>query len=353
MRKGLFIVCLMLAAWGLASMATPVLTVDEPEYDYGSVGLGYMVKHTFVLQNTGDEVLNIVYVRASCGCTTTDLPTSSLAPGESVPLEVLVLADHGTSKNVSIYVHTNAPDTSGNANDDRMDFDIKLVVKGIITPGQEYTIAPYEVIDNMMILVDLREPAAYAANHLIGAINIPASQLEGRLDSLQKNAWIVVYDLAGEAADAAIQTLLSAGYMSSFYLVGGLSHWVAVHEDRYLVHETPLPEAGGSSTGGSSGRPYDQGKFMSDFRVVIDLRDADAYADGHLANAMNISIGQLSQWFDRFPKEKHVVVYDDDGTSAMAAYHVLQNAGFKYASVLLGGLNEWIYQYGDAYVLSE
>jgi rhodanese-related sulfurtransferase len=352
MRKALLIGCLVLAVWGGVAVASPQITVDQPEYDFGSIGLGYMVKHTFVLQNTGDEVLNIVYVRASCGCTTTDLPASSLAPGESVPLEVLVLADHGTSKNVFIYVHTNAPDSAGNANDDRMDFDIKLVVKGAITPGQEYNMAPFEVANDMMILVDLRDAAAYQANHLMGAINIPANELADRMGSLQKGARIIVYDLAGEAADAAVQTLLNSGYMSSFYLQGGLSRWVAVQGDRFLIYETPLPASGGSITGGSSGRPYDLGTLRTEFYVLIDLRDAAAYAAGHLSGAMNIPAAQLSQWFDRLPQEKRIIVYDDDGTSATAAYQALDNAGFDRPMILLGGLNEWIYQYGNQYVLS-
>lgn len=350
MRKGLLLGCLLLVC-GIVAMATPEITVDEPDYDFGSVGLGYMVKHTFTLQNTGDALLKIVYVRASCGCTTTDLPTTSLAPGQSVPLEVLVLADHGTAKNVSIYIHTNAPDIYGNANDDRSDYDIKLYVRGDISPEmQEYEIAPFELAYDMMLLVDVRDASAYADNHFIGSINIPADELADRMDSLQKSARIIVVDLAGEAADAAVQMLLNAGYMSSFYLQGGLSRWVDVQGDRYMVYVTPLPSASGSVSVGSSGRPYDQGTLRSEFYILIDLRDAGAYASGHLAGAVNIPTAQLPQWFDRFPEEKRIIVYDDDYSISLAAYQTLSNAGFSRSYVLLGGLDEWIYQYGGAFV---
>jgi len=351
MRKGLLIGCLLLVVWGIVAIGTPEITVDQPDYDFGSVGLGYMVKHTFTLQNTGDATLEIVYVRASCGCTTTTLPTTSLAPGESVPLEVLVLADHGTTKNVSIYIHTNAPDIYGNANDDRSDYDIKLYVRGLISPQmQDYEIAPFEVAYDMLLLVDVRDAAAYADNHFIGAINIPANELANRMDDLQKSARIIVVDQAGEAADAAVQTLLNAGYMSSFYLQGGMGRWVDVQGDRYLVNASPLPPASGSVSVGSSGRPYDQGTLRTEFYVLVDLRDPAAYAAGHLAGAINIPTAQLPQWLDRFPQEKRVIVYDDDGTLTPAAYQILTNAGFKYLYVLLGGLNEWIYQYGDALI---
>ena len=353
MRKGLLLGCLLLVIWGVVAMATPELTVDQPEYNFGSIGLGYMVKHTFVLQNTGDETMEVIRVRASCGCTTTELPTKFLAPGESVPLEVLVLADHGTSKNVTIYVYSSAPDIYGTVNDDRDDYDIKLYVRGAITPKQDYEMAPFELAYDAMILLDLRDTVAYEANHMVGAINIPATELLARMTSLPRNELIIVYDLAGEAADAAVQMLANAGYMSAFYLTGGLSRWVEVQGDRYMLYSTPLPAGSGSTSSGSSGRPWSQGQLRSDYYVLIDLRDAAAYAAGHLAGAVNIPPAQLTQWFDRLPQEKRVIVYDDDGTLTAAAYQSLRNAGFSRTFILLGGLNEWIYQYGTQYVMSE
>ena len=148
-----------------------------------------------------------------------------------------------------------------------------------------------------------------------------------------------------------MQSLLNAGYMSSFYLQGGMGRWVDVQGDRYLVNASPLPPASGNVSVGSSGRPYDQKQLRTDFYVLIDLRDAAAYAAGHLAGAVNIPTAQLSQWLDRFPKEKRVIVYDDDGTLTAAAYQILDNAGFEYAYVLLGGLNEWIYQYEESHLM--
>lgn len=352
MRKGLLIGCLLLLVLGAVAMATPELTVEDPDYDFGTIGLGYMVKHTFVLQNTGDEQMEIVYVRASCGCTTTELSTTSLAPGESVPLEVLVLADHGTTKGVTIYVHTNAPDIYGVANDDRADYDIKLYVRGLISPPkQDYEIAPFELAYDLQVIIDVRDAASFAANHLIGAINVPANELTGQLDGLPKGALIVVVDLAGEAADAAVQTLIGDGFMSAYYLQGGMSRWAEVQGDRFMVYEAPLPTASGSVSSGSTGRPWNQGQLNSDFYILIDLRDADAYAAGHLAGAMNISTAELSQWIDRFPREAKIIVYDDDESTSISAYQILKDAGFSRPYVLLGGLNEWIYQYGNAFIM--
>lgn len=351
MRTGLLLGCLLLVVLGVAVVATPVITADQLEYDFGSIGIGYMVKHTFILQNTGDQLLDIGRVIASCGCTTTDLVTNQLAPGESVPLEVKVLADHGSLKNVSIRIYTNAPDEYGRANDDLRDADITLRVKGDLTPKQDDTIAAFELGYDLMLLVDVRDAASYLVNHLMGAINIPFDELASSMAILPKGALIIVHDLAGEAADFAVQTLVNAGYMSAYYLVGGLSRWVDVQGDRYMVNGTALPDASEDVSGGSSGRPWNQGKLNSDFYVLIDLRDANDYAAGHLGGAMNIPLAQLPQWFDRIPREARVILYDDDGSLSVAAYQAFDNEGYTRPYILLGGLNEWIYQYGEGFVL--
>lgn len=49
--------------------AVPPLAVEEPVHDFGTLVKGEEVTHTFVLRNTGDEPVTIVFVKPSCGCT--------------------------------------------------------------------------------------------------------------------------------------------------------------------------------------------------------------------------------------------------------------------------------------------
>jgi len=351
MRKGLLIGCLLLIVLGIVATALPELTVDEPTYDFGSIGQGYMVKHTFLLQNTGDQMLEIFRVRASCGCTTTALSTTQLAPGESVSLEVNVLADHGTTKNVAIRIYTNAPDEHGTRNDEN-EIDLTLRVHGVLTPQQEYEIAPNELAYDMMLLIDVRDAADYDANHLIGAINIPASDLPDRMSSLSRGALLIVHDLEGEAADAAVQMLLSAGYRTAYYLQGGLGRWVEVRGDLYMVHATPLPVASGNVSGGSSGRPYNQGTLDANFYVLIDLREPEQYVAEHIIGAINVPAEQLPQWFDRLPVDAKIIVYGE-ASLTLSAHQSLVDAGYSRPFILLGGLDEWMVQYGVQFMTSD
>jgi hypothetical protein len=43
------------------------------------------------------------------------------------------------------------------------------------------------------VLLDVRSADAFAGRHIAGAVNIPLTQLGGRLDELEPNQWIIPY----------------------------------------------------------------------------------------------------------------------------------------------------------------
>jgi hypothetical protein len=49
--------------------AVAPLAVAEPAHDFGKLVKGDNVTHTFVLRNIGDEPVNVVFIKPSCGCT--------------------------------------------------------------------------------------------------------------------------------------------------------------------------------------------------------------------------------------------------------------------------------------------
>ena len=77
------------------------------------------------------------------------------------------------------------------------------------------------------LILDVRSPREYAAGHVPGAINIPHTQLAGRLDELgiDKSDELVVYCLSGKRAVMAEQLLEKDGYTSVRDLQGQLRAW--------------------------------------------------------------------------------------------------------------------------------
>ncbi len=70
--------------------AGPKLEVEKETLDLGDVWGGQTKKGAFVLRNVGDQTLEIIKVRASCGCTVVKGYDKKIAPGQQGKLPVVL-----------------------------------------------------------------------------------------------------------------------------------------------------------------------------------------------------------------------------------------------------------------------
>jgi rhodanese-related sulfurtransferase len=75
--------------------------------------------------------------------------------------------------------------------------------------------------------------------------------------------------------------------------------------------------------------------------VVVDLRNADAYARGHIVNAKNIPFDEFAARKDTLSTSRPVIAVCDSGMSSTKAVAMLRQAGFESAYGLKGGMNAW------------
>ena len=76
------------------------------------------------------------------------------------------------------------------------------------------------------ILLDVRTEKEYSAEYIPGAIHIPQSELESRLDELDNSKVIVVYDKSGGLSSTAKNTLAQHDF-SAYNMLGGITAWKA------------------------------------------------------------------------------------------------------------------------------
>jgi len=77
--------------------------------------------------------------------------------------------------------------------------------------------------------------------------------------------------------------------------------------------------------------------------AVIDLRNAEAYAHGHIVNARSIPMDEFDVGHDKVTKlkGKPVVAVCDSGISSNKVIASLRKAGFESAYGLKGGMAAW------------
>ena len=76
------------------------------------------------------------------------------------------------------------------------------------------------------VLIDVSEPAEYAAGHPVGAKNVPMAKLEASNDLPKNKALpLVVVCATGARAGRAVPTLKKLGFENARALAGGLSAW--------------------------------------------------------------------------------------------------------------------------------
>lgn len=81
--------------------------------------------------------------------------------------------------------------------------------------------------ENALVL-DVREPAAYAAGHILGAKNLPLAELEkraGELDKYKSKPVIVACD-TGSTSTRAVRQLKARGFSKAANLAGGFRAWL-------------------------------------------------------------------------------------------------------------------------------
>jgi rhodanese-related sulfurtransferase len=104
------------------------------------------------------------------------------------------------------------------------------------------------------------------------------------------------------------------------------------------------PEIQRLSSGGAQIGTLEATRLMNQgMTLILDIREGEDYASGHLPRARHIPLSQLSKRVDEIGKfkDKPVIVTCRTGTKAGSATRVLRQAGFTNVFELRGGVNAW------------
>jgi rhodanese-related sulfurtransferase len=349
MRRIFALLALTLVWMGGTAVAAPQIAVDLATYNFPDTVEGIAVVYTFVLSNVGDQELVIASAKPGCVCTTAELSTDRLQPGQSGEVRA-VLDTEGIGRRPTRYITVKSNDPFRPT--------ITLYLTGNVAERQPYQKSVSDLYHDAYLLLDVREPAAYAAGHLLGAMNVPASQSAAYAAGLPPGALTIFYDQNGSTVSAVSQALGGGGVAAVYALRGGLDQWQRSYGSASLVAGSDASwgaflDVSGARAYSASGalKYYDVSQLRSDYVVLVDIRPASAFAAGHLAGAVNLSEASVSAFIDSLPREIPVIVYSGDGADSDRVVYGLWVRGSR-AQSLLGGLAEWQKQHGNFLVVS-
>ncbi|MCD7035942.1 sulfurtransferase TusA family protein [Metabacillus sp. GX 13764] len=83
-----------------------------------------------------------------------------------------------------------------------------------------------------IVVLDVREEAEYAFNHIPNAVSVPLGDLDSRLKEIDQDADIYVVCRTGTRSDLASQKLAAYGFKKVTNVVPGMSEWTGESEKK-------------------------------------------------------------------------------------------------------------------------
>lgn len=111
-----------------------------------------------------------------------------------------------------------------------------------------------KLINNDAIVLDLRSSDAFSSGHIVNAKNIPADELDAKMDTLDKSKSIVAVCDAGMTSTKTVAAMRKAGFENVFGLKGGMAGWGQSGLPVVTGKKTKAKGKGKASKGKKSGK---------------------------------------------------------------------------------------------------
>ena len=178
-----------------------------------------------------------------------------------------------------------------------------------------------------VLILDVRNQIQFAEEHIPGSLFIGIdggfAPWVGAIVGDVKRPILLITPKGRE--EETITRLARVGFDNALgFLEGGLSSW----------------KVNGRKTDSvSTIQASKLGKKIFDQTKIIDVRKNSEFSNGHLKNALNIPLDQLSENFDKIPLEGNFFVHCAGGYRSMIASSILKSRGINSMTDILGGFS--------------
>jgi hydroxyacylglutathione hydrolase len=193
-------------------------------------------------------------------------------------------------------------------------------------------LSPLEVqklMEGGAVMADTRPPPSFGAGHIPGSYSLPVARLIMGGYVMPHDKPILITLGNQEHLDSVTRSLVRIGYDNlGGYLRGTIASW----------YKEGLPmETVSLMTVTEFKEELDKGNDWT----VIDVRNEDEYAQGHIENSLNIYAGTIGEHHNEVPRNNPTAIICKTGTRSSFACSVLLRKGFKNLHNVLGGMDAW------------
>ena len=184
-----------------------------------------------------------------------------------------------------------------------------------------------------MVLIDSRpKRKKYDKGHIPGAVSIPDSQFAKMTDQLpQDKSELLVFYCGGfkcRLSHKSAKKAIDLGYTNVKVYAAGYPAWKAA----YGTAGTGVATVAATNIkAGAEEGSIDTATFVKmvnetpDSMMLIDVRDPDEFAQGHLKTAVNIPVDQLEDKIKTLPADKPIVFVCGTGARSGESYYMVQD----------------------------
>tara|TARA_Y100000768_G_scaffold54271_1_gene35804 strand:+ start:1491 stop:2876 length:1386 start_codon:yes stop_codon:yes gene_type:complete len=178
-----------------------------------------------------------------------------------------------------------------------------------------------------VLILDVRNQIQFAEEHIPGSIFIGIdggfAPWVGAIVGDVKRPILLITPKGREKE--TITRLARVGFDNALgFLEGGLSSWKVKGRKTDSVSTIEASKLG---------------KKIFDQTKIIDVRKNSEFSNGHLKNALNIPLDQLSENFDKIPLEGNFFVHCAGGYRSMIASSILKSRGIDSMTDIIGGFS--------------
>ena len=220
------------------------------------------------------------------------------------------------------------PKKAGSARVSTMERYVSRFNPGHLSSGEAKAMADN---DGAAVILDLQSEASYDERRVSGAVNVAFENLTvyAEKNLSDPNQLIICYCFCGDAggtALAAYNALVRLGYLNVWYAEPG-DEWAFEGTSAY-------------AKGVVSGQAAEAIIKNNPGAVLLDVRNANEYADRHAEGAVLIPLSELESRLGELDRDAIIIVYCRSGIRSASAKKLLDANGFKNVYDMKG-INNW------------